>query len=195
MRLNLWWSKYQSRHYFFKLLNIINNNINIKLSSEWCNTIKRASILVGRSISSKDISYAFLQNMIVIEMLLTEQGDKYSDVLPERIESFIGWTGYWKTNDYSNKIKYLYKLRCEIVHDGKYDNIKVEDLLFSDEIIFNLFNNMIRNINIFKSKKDLISFSKKVQAEHILGINSKVRPKTLSFTQKSYDKKDLEEII
>jgi hypothetical protein len=54
--------------------------------------------------------------------------------------------------------------------------------------------NIINNIKLFKSKDDLRTFSKKVEAENILGIKSKVRPKKLLYRHGLYSKKDYEEI-
>ena len=77
--------------------------------------------------------------MIAIETLLTSQGDSYSSVLPKRVEAFIGWTTAWAIGDFENRIQGAYKKRCAFVHAGKFDGLTVRDLVFSDDILFNVF--------------------------------------------------------
>ena len=130
----------------------------------------------------------------MIEMLLTEQGDKYVDKLPERIESFLGWTGYWNEKNYPEKIDRLYKLRCSFVHNGDSHSLRASDLLFSDELLFNLMHNIVRHIKLFPTKRQLIEYSDKVKAEKVLKIKSKVLPKTLRYFSKETIPEDFEDI-
>jgi len=150
--------------------------------------------MVGQSQCSNDLAQAFLWNMIVLEMLLTERGDKYPEILPKRIEAFLGWVGYWSVDNYEQRIKDVYKKRCRFVHDGNRDQIEVSDLLFTDDLLLNLLANLVTHPKVFSSKDDVIKFADKVEAEHTLGINTKVRPKTLRFFSHSYTDEDLQEI-
>jgi hypothetical protein len=186
------WYNYHRHAFFLKLLKIINKDIFIEKS--WYDTIYRTTIIAGQSQSSKDLVHAFLCNIMVLEALLTKQGDKYLNILPKRIENFIGWVGYWTTENYEEKIRELYKKRCKIIHDCNYSDLSVEDLLFSDDLILNVFDNIINHIDIFKSKDDILDFTKKIEAEHILGINSKTSPKSLRFFHRTYTDKDKEKI-
>ena len=54
--------------------------------------------------------------------------------------------------------------------------------------------NIIQHINIFRSKEAVIEFARKVEAEHILGVKPKVRPKTFTYISRYYTESDLEEI-
>jgi hypothetical protein len=50
---------------------------------------------------------------------------------------------------------------------------------------------------IFNSKEDVIDFTTKIAAEHVLGIvgdKSKIRPKTLRFLSKQYSEDDYKKI-
>lgn len=164
-------------------------------SKNWRDTIERTVILVGQAQNSNDLAFCFLKNMIAIEMLLTDANDKYSTILPERIEAFIGWVGYWQTDDYKKRIEALYIKRCKLVHDGNTSNIKPEDILFSDDLIFNILHNIIRNIRLFPTKDSLIKYSDKVKAEKLLGIKSKVQPKTLEHFNRQYEESDYQKIL
>ena len=181
-RLNNDWYEYHKDFFFFDLLKLINNPS--KVQKKWKDTLIRAAIMIGKSMQSRDLEYCFLWNMIVIEMLLTEQGDKYSTSLPERAEAFIGWIGYWKENNYEESIKELYAKRCQFVHDGNSSAISINDVLFSEDIACNLFWNIIKHIKIFPSKQNIIDFSEKVKAEKLLGVKPKVQPKTLKFMRR-----------
>lgn len=193
MILNSRWKEYHKGGFFFNLLNIINREVN--LTETWRMTLEQAAILAGQSQSSKSLIQAFLWNMIVLEMLLSRQGDKYTITLPKRIESFIGWVGYWKSEDYEDRIQGLYKKRNALVHDGNHSELRIEDLLFSDDLVLNIFDNIVNHIHLFQSKDDVIRFSDKVEAEHILGIRSKTQPKTLRSVRRQYDDADLKELF
>lgn len=186
------WKKFHSHFFFNKLIKVINQKEDI--SSTWRETLERASVMIGQSQNSNDLAFCFLWNMIVIEMLLTEQGDKYSEKLPERIESFLGWAGYWEDENYSSRIKELYSKRCAFVHDGNKKEITAKDLLFSDDLVFNLMHNIIRNIKIFSSKKNIIEYSDKVKCEKTLGLKSKLQPKSLKISIKEYSIDDFKSI-
>lgn len=176
------WKNWQKRFFFLDLIRIIRTKI--KVDNSWRKNLYRAVRLIGQSVTSNNTAHSFLLNMIAIEALLMKQGDKYTEVLPKRIEAFIGWVGYWVKANYKEKIKDVYNKRCQYVHDGNETNIEIKDLLFIDDILFNMLVNIIYHINLFKSKEDIISFTEKVSAEHVLGIvgkKSKVRPKTLMF--------------
>lgn len=192
LRLDGLWKNFHKQGFFFRLLQVLNGEI--KVSRNWRNIIERAAILIGQSLCSTDVPQSFLWNMIALELLLTEQNDKYADELSKRAEAFLGWVGFWETNHYAEKIANVYKKRCALVHEGKRDEIEVADLLFTDDLLFNLLVNLFRHINLFTSRKDVIDFSRRVEAEHILGVRPKVRPKSLVYISRKYTEKDLEEI-
>lgn len=186
------WYDYQKYSFFYELIATLKGHT--KISEGWRRDIRNAALLAGQSQGSNDLAHAFLWNMIAIETLLTHQGDSYSNALPKRVEAFIGWTTDWLVNDYENKIKEVYRKRCAFVHAGKSDEILVPDLLFTDNLLNNIFYNILKHMDIFKSKESLIDFSLKVEAEHVLGIKTKVRPKTVSFSRMIYTDKDYDNI-
>jgi len=98
---NKYWVAYNREMFFGNLLRILHGHI--KVADSWRDTLRRVALLVGQSQSSSDVAQAFLLNMIAIETLLMEQQDKQKDALPERVEAFIGWIGYWHTSHYEEK--------------------------------------------------------------------------------------------
>ena len=186
------WHNFAKKVFFYDLVNIITKKT--KVSPKLRKDIKNAAILAGQSQSAIDIPQCFLLNMIALETLLTQRDDKYSDKLPERAEAFIGWSQDWTDKNYSKKIRDVYQKRCLFVHTGNRDHIKIEDILFTDDLLLNVLRNIVKHPKVLGSKKNIIEFSDKVQAEHLLGIKSKVRPKTLSFMRLNYSEKDYEKI-
>lgn len=177
------WKNIAKNFFYFDLIRILKGEVQI--SRSWKNDLYNASIFAGQSQNSVDIPQAFLWNMIALELLLTKQGDKYGDALPTRVEAFLGWTGFWEKDNYLSRIREIYEKRCLLVHRGDRDCISLRDLQFTDDLLLNLLTNLVKHINFFNSKKDIIDFSKKVEAEHILGIKPRVRPKTMTFIRTS----------
>lgn len=182
------WKEYQSESFFAEFLNILQRKKNI--STAWRKDILNSTLLAGRSQSTDIRVNAFLWNMIAIETLLTRSNDKYSIELPKRVYAFLGWLNDWAENDFQQRISKLYKKRCEIVHAGNIDTVEPEDLIFSDVLLYNTLNNILLHLDIFSSKDKLIEFSKKVQAEKLLGVDVNTRPDTLSYTTLKYTAKD-----
>lgn len=185
------WKDFQDEMFFNRLLKILNNKISV--SYNWRQSLRRASVLVGKSINSNDIATSFLWNMIALELLTTHQGDSYSTVLPERIGALIGWHRKWESQNYADKIQELYQLRCEYVHDGDDSKISKDALLFTDKILLNVIWNLVEHSNHFGSKNEFIQFVEKVEARKTLGYDRLKHPK-LKFADIQYTKKDLEEV-
>ena len=186
------WHRYHRFFFFHKLLKILRKEIYVK--PHWRCTLYDASVLAGMSQCSSELPSAFLWNMIAIEMLLTARGDKYSKMLPERAEAFLGWTVDWRKRRFQDRIRELYDKRCKLVHEGNRDVIEVSDILFADELLFNLLNNLVRHHKLFTSRRKVVEFSERIRAEKLLKLKSKTQPKTLSFTRKRYRPEDFEKI-
>lgn len=194
MRLDRNWKGFQKEAFFLSLLDALNGNTTIEIESGWRKTLWDAAVLAGRSQESRKVGEAFLWNMIVLEMLLTQQGDTYVEALPQRIESFLGWAGFWQSANYEEHIRNLYQMRCKIVHTGDFSSVSVPDLLFSDDLVLHMFDNIVNHLKIFPSKKAVIEFSQKVGAEKLLGARPRVRPRTLRVWGLSYTQEDMERL-
>jgi hypothetical protein len=186
------WRSHHKRVFFWDLWRILEGEIKVKTT--WRETLRTVAVLVGQSQTSNDLAQAFLLDVIALEALLAVQGDKYLDALPERVEAFIGWVGFWRTRNYESRIREAYKKRCQYVHAGDASTVEVADLLFMDEIVLNVLMNIVAHPKLFASKDDVVEFAKKVSAERVLGITgtqSKVRPKTFRSVARNYSADDL----
>lgn len=186
------WNKFQKQMFFTNLMKILSKERQV--APNWRKDLRKASILVGQSINSNDVSTSFLWNMIALELLLTKGGEKHFDILPKRAEAFLGWIGYWQTQNYEERIKEVYRKRSMLVHQGAREIVTKKDLLFTDDLLLNLFVNLVKFPTLFGSKEKIVEFAEKVEAEHKLGIKSKVQPNGLGFFSRKYTEKDLSDI-
>jgi len=190
------WKGFKKVHFMAKYIDILNGGKTKKLARSWTNCLKKAAILAGKSVFSKEISMAFLFNMIAIEILLKKQGEKYMDVMPKRINDLFGWI--YEDDERAIKSVHkvaerLYKLRNNFVHSAEENSIRVDDLIETDVILSNLLYNFCQLITRFKSQDEIIRFSEECGARRILGLKIK-RPEKLRFLRMHYYKKDFERI-
>jgi hypothetical protein len=171
------WKEWKETFFFGQLLKILQKRVAV--AEHWRECLRRATVLIGKSVRCSDSSMAFLWNMIALEMLLTRQGDKYADALPERVEAFLGWADFWQTQDFEEKIRKCYSVRCQIVHDGDPSELTRELLVFSDKLLLSVLVNLTRHTRLFRSRDDVVNFSERVKAERLLRVKPKVRPKQL----------------
>ena len=176
------WKNFQNKVFFTNLLKII--RLETLVDKSWRNQLYRAAVMLGESVGSPDLLKAFIWNMCVLEMLLTESGSKMLDTLPRRAEAFLGWVGFWGSENYEDRIKDVYKKRNRLLHDGDREEISEEDLEFTDELVLNLLTNLVGHPQLFRSKKDVTSFSQKVEAERTLGVTPRTQPKSFKFVKR-----------
>jgi len=156
-------------HFFPYILRLLNKDTSI--NHGWKNDITRAVILAGKSIFSTDLSEAFLSNMIALETLLTSRSDKHKQALKERLTALFHWYFNSENVNWDNDIDHIYQLRCKMVHNGDVSDIRTQDLLMSDKILYNLLLNISISSKQIKSKSDLINISEKLKACETLGCN------------------------
>ena len=169
------WVKFAKRGFFEQLLHIITKKV--KVQRKWRLTLRNAAILVGQSRCALDPVQGFLWNMIALEMLLSERSGGLKKLLPERAEALLGASTAWRSERYATRIGELYKKRNLLVHEGQRNKITDDDLVFSDELLFQLFTNIVKHADMFPSKQALIQFSEDVKAAKRLGGRRRVRPK------------------
>lgn len=186
------WMNFEKHGFFFKLLDLLSGKVTVH--KHWRQDLRRAAILIGQGLNSNDVSMSFLYNMIALERLLTSRGDKYTEALPERIEALLGWVGFWETDRYEERIREIYDKRSAFVHTGEDSSISKRDLLFTDDLLYNLLANLLNYSDLFDSKEAVLEFAEKVEAERVLGLKPTVRPKKLVFFARHYSERDLEEI-
>lgn len=184
------WEHFHARAHFHKLVRILRRDI--KVSPTWRKCLWNAAVLAGQSQVAQDLPTAFLCNWIAIETLLLRQGEKHDDTLPERAEAFLGWTRQWKEEDLVERLQVAYRKRNALVHDANRAVVGISDVLFVDDLILNVFHNLARNPAAFGSKERVLSFSERVKAEKVLGLDRRPRAEKLQavfprYTEKDYD--------
>lgn len=176
------WKGYQDDMFFTKLLRILRGETEV--DAGWRRELRRASVMLGDSVGAHDLHKSFIWNMVVLEMLLTKQDDRLRDTLPQRVEALLGWVFYWRVEDYEERIREMYGKRNALLHQGKRNAITEQDLAFTDHLLVNLLVNLVGNPRLFSSKEDVVKFSKKLEAERILGVPPRIRPKNLRFVRR-----------
>ena len=184
LALDKHWYQTAKDWYFMSFLDLLQGKI--ATSSSWKEDLRRAAILLGKSANTNDLALAFLWNMIAFELLLTQQGDSYSKVLPKRAKAFLGWLDQWNAEDFPGKIEQLYDLRCRFVHDGNTKNITIPDLLFTDTLVVNIFADICRSLALFPTKSAVIDFAEMVAAQELLGL----KDTSFQFMQHVYNEED-----
>lgn len=182
------WKRFAKDLFFDKYLRVLRGDY--RIGKGWRRDLRNAGVLAGQSQDTIDLPQAFLRNMVAIELLLTTQTDKHVDALPQRAEAFLGWTGFWDSEGYEAKIRAVYEKRCRLVHQGDRQCVAVEDLYFTDDLLLNLLMNIVGHIDLFHSKQAVVNFAKKVEASHILGTSTDVRPRTFRSVRRSYSDRD-----
>jgi len=191
-----WWNWHRKYGFFFDLLDILYGTKGKVVSISWRRRLKRAALFAGQSWQTIDPVMAFLYNIFSLETLLLEGGrGGKSEYLAKRTEAFLGWAGFWgQEKDFTEKVVNMYDVRNQIVHQADTSKFTIDHLLFSDDLVFNLFLNLVKHVRLFRKQEDVIDFCRKVQAERILGLKSSVRPKGFRAMAPRYSEKDKAEI-
>ena len=173
------WKRFQNKLFFANLLKILRRETQV--DAGWRDELRRASVMIGEGVGANDLLKSFLWNMVALEMLLTRNEQaKMVETLPMRVEALLGWVFFWEEKDYGARIRDVYRKRNDLIHRGRRDRITDVDLAFTDHLLVNLLANLV-NLPLFNSKDAVIAFSKRVEAERILGVKPKVRPKDMRF--------------
>ena len=87
LQLDGHWDKFRKDAFFAQLLQILTGKV--KVDDAWRGALRTAAILAGQSQCSGNLSQAFLWNMVALDILLIQQGDKAIDILPERCKALL----------------------------------------------------------------------------------------------------------
>lgn len=186
------WVTFHKRFFFFKLLKTIRGETSA--TKQWRTTLHRAAIMAGQSQNSNDLTSCFLWNVIVLEMLLTKRGENISGQLVRHAEYFLGWNEEWNKKGYEKRIRDIYDKRCDFVHNGNPKNIEIKDLIFTDDLIFNILNNIIRCQHKIHDIKNIFEYAKKYEAEKLLSLKSKQQFGKFEIMRKHYTLEDYKKI-
>lgn len=145
-----WWLFVRQR----KINQLFGIRSSTRFTEHWKSTLWRAGLLIGRSQQTTSRSEAFLLMMMALDVLLLRRFDRSSD-LERRVFGLIGFEALQIP---FAKVSELYKLRCDIVHDGKVGTIGPLDLHYLDFFALNVFENIWR-VRAWSTKNALIDFT------------------------------------
>jgi hypothetical protein len=183
LELEARWLSYQKRVFFDNLLKIFRGQT--KIHESWRNDLYRATLLIGQSQTFDNLIQSFMWNFAALDILIGgDKQNKYYEILQQRANAFFSWMVWWKTDKYEEKIKIIYEKRSQFIHRGISNEITIEDVEFTNELLRNLLSCITHHPKIFYSKEALIQFARKVEAEHTLGLKPKIRPKTFRYYSK-----------
>ena len=181
------WSDVRRYHFFPNALKIINGELPVH--KDWKRDIKKAVILCGKSVFSSELSEAFLNNMIGLETLLTNNNGNHRDLMKNRLNAIFHWIG----ENWDDAIDEIYSLRCDMVHDGDTNGITTKHLLWSDYFLKNLLLNIVNATKVLKQKSDLVQLAKEYNASQILELEFKSKLKGI-IVSASFSQNDIEKI-
>lgn len=176
------WTEVCRSHLFARLLKLTQESKTLK--PHWKAELLRAAQLIGKGINSYDMATAFTWNMVALEVLLCRRNDHYSKEIPRRVEALLGWVANWGKSEIEQRLRNAYDLRCRVVHAGEHDAVAETDVEFTEHILFNVLNNLLRHPKLFPNKESLIQFADLLSAERLLGLKPRVRPKTLMYFER-----------
>lgn len=148
------WLRNIQEHRINELFAVIQDT---RLDAAWRRQIRSAAACLGKSMISLEPVEAFLSNIIGLETLLTRRRERNGDALSRRIKGLTGWHLRDHRPDYVNEIRGMHELRCDIVHDSDYGNLRPEQLLLSDVYLRNSLLNIVMNPARFTSKDAMIA--------------------------------------
>ncbi|MDA0836518.1 MAG: hypothetical protein O2857_01915 [Planctomycetota bacterium] len=186
-----WLNTHKDHSFFLPLLAILRKET--KVTDKTRKDLRKAAILIGKSMNTNDIGLAFLMNMIALEMLVSVDGLKDREAIVRHLEAILGWVGFWDEEGFPERIGELYDRRCNVVHQGDLSGVSKKQLLLSDELLLNLVNNLVRHPELFSSNRKIAEFAHLVEAERLLGQSSKHRREKFIYLRRDYTERDLEE--
>ena len=179
------WLRFNKYYYFFDLLNFLKKEKSA--FNKWDKTLYRSLILAGKSVQNEDLAQAFLLRMIAIEAVITGRNNAHQETVISFFKALIGWTPDWVDKKYEGKIKDIFTKRNNYIHDGNAENITTENLLFTELLLFNLYNNIFGNSKHFDSKeklKELIDTSNAINTLNLKDERHRFLPKDLKYSFK-----------
>jgi hypothetical protein len=190
------WEHYQNHVFFTNLLKILRRET--RVAADWRKDLRRASLMVGESISASDLLKSFVWNWVALETLLTHRQERETwKTLPKRVGALLYWVFYsakededkekltmdydHKTKMYDDRIANVYEKRNGLLHNGERDCIVERDLEFTDQLLLNVLANLVRFPRLFYSKAEVTKFADEVEKNRSQGASPRERPANFMF--------------
>ena len=195
MKFDDGWERFSRANLWFNYLDIINEKTRIK--DQWRKRIHTAGILFGKSQRTFDYSFAFLLNMMALEVILTNRDDRRSEAIANRVGLIIGQTDHWQQSELVSTMKYYYGKRCSLVHDGSTSDVTIKDLVVVDEILFNVMKNIVQSPDLFRDINDIKRLAALSDAYELvrkeIPLEMTILPK-FSYVRREYTEEELQSL-
>ncbi len=169
-QLDAFWIASERRHGFLKSINAFFED-GSKTSKEWKISVGRALQLFGEGYLEHDAQQAILANMIALDVLLFEKGERQTRQV-RLLEGMLRWIRMytppgiaWADEEARER---LIRIRNDLVHEGHTSDLTINDLLLADDVVGNLLLLVVRNCDIFGTKEKFREFAKKELARALL---------------------------
>ena len=190
------WKGFQNRVFFTNLLRILRRETNVDPC--WRKDLRRASLMIGESISASDLLKSFVWNWVALETLLTHPRERETrKTLPKRVGALLYWAFYSAREDddkerpkmfydrmtkrYDDRIRNVYEKRNGLLHNGERDCIAERDLEFTDHLLLNVLVNLVSFPQLFYSKAEVTKFADEVEKNRSQGESPRERPANFMF--------------
>lgn len=169
-RIDVFWIAAERRHRFLRSINSFFQD-NTLLTERWKTAVARALQLFGEGYLEHDAQQAVLANMIALDVLLFENGEKQTQQVPlldgmlRCVRAYTPPGPAWADTEALTR---LVCIRNDLVHEGHTLDLTIDDLLLADDIVGNLLLLILRNRSDFRTKIELREFAKEEMARALL---------------------------
>ena len=190
------WKSWQDTVFFTNLLAILQGEREVDAC--WREDLRRASLMVGECVGTEDLLKSFIWNWGALETVLTRRGEwRTGKKLPKRVRALLYWVFYsesagddkkasqevydWWTKKYDDRINDVYDKRNRLLHNGERECVAALDLEFTDHLLVNIFTNLLRFPQVFRSKAEVIKFADEIEKNRSQGVSPRQRPLDFMF--------------
>lgn len=170
LRVDGFWIAAERTHRFMKASEAFLSDTAI--ASSWLKAVLCAFRLFGEGYMEHDAQQAILSNMIALDLLLFENGERKRSQLG-LLSAVLDWVRAYAPpgTNWANRaaMEKLLDDRNKLVHEGYCKDLTLDELLLSDDVVGNLLHLIIRNRQTIRNKKQLREFAKRESARMTLG--------------------------
>jgi len=170
LQIDGFWVAAERTHHFVRTLEGLVAD-SVAISPAWQRAVRRALRLFGEGHLQHDAQQAMLANMIALDLLLFENGERQKRQI-QLLSASLDWARLYTPPGvrWANEValERLLDIRNHLVHEGYCDDVTARDLLLADDIVGNLLLLIGRNRAELRSKDELRSFAERELARRTL---------------------------
>lgn len=172
LQIDGFWVAAEKTHHFVRSLEGFVTD-SAAITPAWQRAVRRALRLFGEGYLQHDAQQAMLANMIALDLLLFENGERQKRQA-QLLSASLDWARLYTPPGarWADKeaLERLLDIRNHLVHEGYSDDITAHDLLLSDDVVGNLLLLIVRNRSKLNSKDELRTYAERELARRTLQI-------------------------